>query len=318
MTFKKVQWCAEYLAFRSFACVVEVLSPRQICRLSELLAWVMMNLVPRRVSRYELARKNLRCALGDEASEEEIHETIRRMWIHLFRLVGEVIQFPRKCRLENCREVMAFRNRAASVRALNSGRPVFLVGGHFGNWEASIVTFGVFGLQMGVVARKLDNPYLHAWFSKSREQTGHQLLLKNGGWDGMTELMQAGGNLGLLCDQDAGKRGIFVNFMGRPASTYRSLALMALEAKALIVVGYGRRVPDRFDEARWAQFEIGCEEVIDVNEIHAEDEIREITQRFSQALERAIFRAPEQYFWLHNRWKTAPREKKTPSLQKAG
>lgn len=318
MTIKDVRWRAEYLVFRLFACLMEILSPRQISRLANLLAWFMMHVVPRRLSRYELARENLMRSFGDQYSAAEIDDLIQRMWIHLFRLLGEIIQFPRKLRLENSREVITFRNRAASVRAMNSGRPVFMVGGHFGNWEASTATFGVFGFQMGIVARKLDNPYLHAWFLKAREQTGHQLLLKSGGWDGMTDLLQAGGNLGLLCDQDAGKRGVFVNFMGRPASTYRSIALMALEAKAIIVVGYGRRVEDDFDEARWTRFEIGCEEVIDVTQIQAEDEVHEVTQRFTHALERAIMRSPEQYFWIHRRWKSVPREKKSRSLQKAG
>ncbi|WP_437229829.1 lysophospholipid acyltransferase family protein [Planctomicrobium sp. SH661] len=318
MTLEQARWRAEYIGFRLFACVVEMLSPRQIARLANFLAWVMMTIVPRKWSRYDLARENLTHAFGEEYSPAQIDELIRRMWVHLFRMVGEIIQFPRKLRLENCRDVMVFRNRRASVKAINSGRPIFMVGGHFGNWEASTATFGVFGFQMGIVARKLDNPYLQKWFQASREQTGHQLLLKNGGWDGMAEILQARGNLGLLCDQDAGKRGVFVNFLGRPASTFRSIALMALEAKALIVVGYGRRVMDDFNEARWSRFEIGCEEVIDVAEIQADDEVHEVTRRFTNALERAVRRSPEQYFWVHRRWKSVPRQAGASRSKKAG
>jgi len=318
MTIQQLRWRVEYLVFRGLACVVELLSPRQMNRLAEGLAWGIVTLVPARLNRSALVRENLRHALGNDYSQARSDELIYGMWVHLFRLVGEMIQFPRKLRLENCREVIVFRNRAESVRALNSGRPVFMVGGHFGNWEASTATFGIFGFPMGIVARKLDNPYLQQWFLKSREKTGHQLLLKNGGWEGMADLMQAGGNLGLLCDQDAGKRGVFVNFLGRPASTFRSIALMALEAKALVIVGYGRRVADDFDEARWAQFEIGCEEVIDAAEIQADDEVQELTQRFTTALERAIRRSPEQYFWVHRRWKTPPREKRSSAARKAG
>lgn len=307
MTLQDLQWKAEYFIFRAFACVVEILSPRQIDRLARGMAWVMVSVIPRKVSRYDLVRENLQHAFGNEKTESEINSLIYDMWIHLFRMVGEVIQFPRKVRLENCREVITFRNRAACVKALNSGRPVFLVGGHLGNWEASTVIFGLFGFRTGVVARKLDNPYLQRWFLKSRQQSGHQLLLKSGGWEGMSDLMKAGGNLGLLCDQDAGKRGIFVNFLGRPASTFRSIALMALESKALIVLGYGCRTADNFDEGRWSQFEVGCEEVIDVTCLDdTNDEVREITQRFTLALERAIRRYPDQYFWVHRRWKSIP------------
>ena len=105
----------------------------------------------------------------------------RRMWIHLFRLVAEVVQLPRKMTLTNCREVIVFRNRKPVLKALCSGRPVFILGGHFGNWEVSTATFGMFGFPMGIVARKLDNPLIHRWFFESRAQSGHQVLLKRGG-----------------------------------------------------------------------------------------------------------------------------------------
>jgi KDO2-lipid IV(A) lauroyltransferase len=102
-----------------------------------MLAWMMVRLVPRKLSRYAVARDNLRQAFGARYSPAQIDDLIRRMWVHLFRLVAELVQFPRKFRLENCREAIVFRNRQAAVRAMSTGRPVFVLGGHFGNWEAS-------------------------------------------------------------------------------------------------------------------------------------------------------------------------------------
>ncbi len=316
MTLMDLRHRGEYFAFRTIGCLIEILNARQTKRLACFLAWVVVRLLPRRVTRYYVAYENIEKSFGNELSPAQIDDMIYRMWVHLFRMVAEIIQFPRKFHLESFRDFVVFRNRNASVNALMSGRPVFLVGGHFGNWEATTATFGEFGIRLGVVARKLDNPYLHRWFQKSRELCGHRLLLKEGGWDGMVDIIQANGNLALLCDQDAGPRGIFVDFFGQPASTFRSLALMALEHKAIVVVGYGRRLEDDFENCRWSRFEIGCEEVIDVTQIVADDEVREITERYSQALERAIRRSPEQYFWVHRRWKTAPRQKvkKTLSL----
>ncbi len=322
MSLKNIRRLIEYVLFRTIACVIEVLNPRQTLRLAHALAWGIMNLAPRKMSRYYVARENIERSFGKEMTSAEIDQLIYKMWVHLFRMVAEIIQFPRKFRRENCRDVLVFRNRATCVQALMTGRPIFLVGGHFGNWEVTTSTFGEFGIPLGVVARKLDNPYLHHWFVKSREKCGHRLLLKDGGWDGMVDIVQANGNLALLCDQDAGRRGIFVDFFGRPASTYRSLALMALEHQAIIVVGYGRRVSDDFDNCRWNRFEIGCEDVIDTTQITSDDEVREITERYSQALERAIRRSPEQYFWVHRRWKTAPKVKvekaQKVELRKAG
>lgn len=231
---------------------------------------------------------------------------IRRMWVHLIRLVAEVVQLPRQMTLASCREVIVFRNRKVVVQAFCTGRPVIVLGGHFGNWEVSTATFGLFGLPMGIVGRNLDNRLLDAWFAKARQATGHRLIDKRGAAPHMVAMMEAGGNLGLLCDQDAGRKGLFVDFFGRPASTFKSIALMALQYHAIIVVGYGIRLPDDFINSRWARFEIGCEEIIDPLTVDAADPIREITQRFTAALERAVRRAPEQYFWVHRRWKSEP------------
>jgi len=204
---------------------------------------------------------------------------------------------------------IVIRNRKQVVNTLCQGRPVLVLGGHFGNWEVSMATFGLFGFPMGVIAREMDNPLLHDWFARAREEAGHRLYLKQGHFDGMAKLLQAGGNLALLGDQDAGRRGAFVDFFGRPASTFKSIALMALEYDALIVVGYGIRLEDDFLNSRWARYEIGCEEIIDPRDLQTDDEVREITERYTAALERAIRRAPEQYFWVHRRWKSEPRQR---------
>ena len=123
----------------------------------------------------------------------------------------------------------------------------------------------------------------------------------------MLALLKRGGNLGMLCDQDAGPRGLFVDFFGRPASTFKSIALLALEYDALITVSYSIRRPDNFDETPWVKYEFGCEALIDPRTITSSDPVGEITRLYTAALEQAIRRAPEQYFWVHRRWKSEPR-----------
>ena len=297
---------AEYVAFRLFASVISVLTVPQTIRIADSLAALLTSRPVRKFARYHVAAENLRAAFDDELTSEQIDRIIRGMWVHLVRVVVEVVQLPRKMTLTNCREVIVFRNRGPVLKALCSGRPVFILGGHFGNWEVSTATFGMFGFPLGIVARKLDNPYLHNWFFEARQQTGHQLYDKKGGTSEMIRLLEAGGNLGLLCDQDAGHRGLFVDFFGQPASTFKSIALMALQYRAILVVGYGIRLPDDPD-ARWVRYEIGCEEVIDTLDFdHSREALTTITQRYTNALERAIRRAPEQYFWVHRRWKSQP------------
>jgi Kdo2-lipid IVA lauroyltransferase/acyltransferase len=315
----RLRWRLEYLIFGFIACLLQMLTARQSAALAELIASLVMRL-PKRWTRYHIARENLERAFGPRDAGEG-HEPgiphrasripdpdsiIRGMWVHLFRVIAEIVQLPRKLSLTNCRQVIVFRNRKVVMQACCSGRPVIVLGGHFGNWEISVSQFGLFGMRMGIVGRELDNPLLHNWFARFRQATGHRLYLKKGASDEMVQLLEAGGNLALACDQDAGPKGMFVDFFGHPASTFKSIALMALQYDAIIIVGYGMRLPDDFENSRWSRFEIGCEAVIDPRTVDAADPIREITQQYTLALQRIVARCPEQYFWVHRRWKTPP------------
>lgn len=295
----------EYVAFRMLVAIVWCLPVWAQRGLATGLAWLLCHVLPRKLTRYDVAADNIRQALGTKLSDEQVHRIIFGMWQHLVRLVCEMIQFPRYATCENVHEITQFTNLKASLSALCSGRPVIMVSGHFGNWEASLATFGTFGFPMGVVARTLDNPYLDRWFREFRESTGHVMIDKGGGGPEMVQRLESGKHLALLGDQDAGRRGVFVNFFGRPASTFKSIAILALQHDALLLVGYAIRLPDE-PGRRWVKFDLGCEEVIDPREVQSDDPILEITQRYSAALERAVRRCPEQYFWVHRRWKTAP------------
>jgi len=309
---------AEYVAFRIVVCVVDMLPVAASIRMAETLAFVIHRLLPKKLTRYYVARDNIRQAFGTKYSDAQVDDIIRRMWVHLFRLVAEIVQVRRKLRLSNCADVVEFKGRDENVRLLCSGRPVIIVSGHYGNWEVAIGTFGMFGFPMGVVARDLDNPYLHRWFVKFRQQTGHRLISKKGGGADMLATLERRGHLALMGDQDAGSTGLFVDFFGKPASTFKSIALVALEYRAYLTVGYATRLPDDFENHRWVRYEIGNADIIDPEEYQGPDAVREITQRFTKALEKAIALAPEQYFWVHRRWKSVPRNRaKRASRQRA-
>jgi KDO2-lipid IV(A) lauroyltransferase len=164
-----------------------------------------------------------------------------------------------------------------------------------------------------VIARDLENPLLQRWFLDFRQATGHSLISKKGCFDDIMTTLAQGGRIALLADQDAGRGGVFVDFFGRPASTPKTIALMALQYDALILVGYARR---QAEPAPWVRFELGCEEIIDPREIQSADPIREITQRYTSALERLVRQAPDQYFWVHKRWRSQPGQRKQRRLER--
>ena len=285
-----------------------MLSARMTAVWAELTAALIFHILPRKLTRYKVAWENLRIAFGDRYTQKQIDVIIYRMWVHLFRMIAEILQIPRKLHRNSYNDVFVFRKRSDVVRAICSGRPVLVLSGHYGNWEMSVAVLGVFGFSMSVVARALDNPYFDEWFERFRKHTGHRMINKKGAFKQMEAVMEQKGNIALLGDQDAGSRGTFAKFFGKDASTFPTIARLAIDHDAYISIGYSRRLPDDFENQYWVRFELGSEEVVDPRDFSGtrEERITAITQQFTSALERAVCLSPEQYFWVHRRWKTQP------------
>ena len=154
---------------------------------------------------------------------------VRDVYRHFFALLIDIMHAPRRLHPCNWRRHVDLTIGPALVQALLSGRPVLLVTGHFGNWEVAGYVLGLLGFTTYAIARPLDNPYLDAFLRRFRERTGQKILDKNGDFDRIQDVLAAGGVLATLGDQDAGPRGLFVDFFGRPASTHKAVALLALE-----------------------------------------------------------------------------------------
>lgn len=312
MSVRKARYLAEYFVFCGLVFVIRSLPVERSIQLGRFLAWMLHCVLPQKLTRRAVSEANVRVMLGADAPDAEVNGTILGMWEHLVRVVFEVVQMERRVRLYNCSDVLSFPGGELSVQAVASGRPVLFLGGHFGNWEISVNTFGDFGWPLGVVARDLDNPWLHDWFLKFRESSGNWMISKRGASTELVEAMEKQQSVSLLGDQDAGRRGVFTDFFGKPASTIKSIALLALQHDALIVVGGAWRLPRaRQRESRWVSFSLMTSALIDSRDFTSKDAVPEITQAYTTALEDLIRCAPEQYFWVHRRWKSEPRQRKT-------
>jgi KDO2-lipid IV(A) lauroyltransferase len=287
-----------YLLVRLFVCVVQVLSLETAASWADGLAW-LLHRVDRR--HRQVAIDNLRHAFGEQLSEAQRLALVSRVYQHFCRLLIEIIHLPRHLHLRNWRAHVQLLGGQALVERVLSGRPLLIVTGHYGNWEMGGYLLGLLGLRTYAVARPLDNPYLDDFLRRFRERTGQKLLAKKGDFDQMQNILRRGGVLATLGDQDAGQRGLFVNFFGRPASTHKVMALLALEFRVPIQVVVARNL------GRPLHY---CAAVVD--EILPEDyegrpeAVRVITQRLTGALEKAVRQDPTQYFWLHRRWKHQP------------
>lgn len=305
MDARRARHLIEFAVFSTIVFVVRCLPIGVSERLASGMGSFVHSVIPRRLNRHAVAAKNIRTALGAELSDDRVDGIVLGMWQHLFHMGCEVAQLSRRFRLYSCRDSLEFRGGEHCVRAVLQRRPILFLSGHFGNWEISVATFGHFGFPMGVVARDLDNPYLHDWFLKFRESSGNWLISKQGAGSQLSELLSDGGMAAMLCDQDAGPNGVFADFFGTPASTFKSLALLALQHDAIIVVGGAWRLPKQSrQQAKWTRFEMATVDVIDSREFTDNDAIRQITERYTKSLEQLVRRAPEQYFWVHRRWKT--------------
>ncbi len=253
-----------------------------------------------------VAADNLRHAFP-HLDEFEVDQMIRYTYKHLYEMVMEVAMLPRKLHRSTLRKYVHHVDQADYHRCLSwgfSSRPTLTVTGHFGSWEALNFALGLEGMRATVIARALDNRYLDRYVRQLRGRTGMEMVDKNGSMEDVVATLARGGNVGLVVDQDAGPRGLFVNFFGRPASTFKSIALLAMEYRAVILVAGCVRGGAPLHYQLSLEDEILTEDYLD-----DPDAVRKITERFTAALERMVRRHPGQYFWLHRRWKSQPKRR---------
>jgi len=293
---------AVYLLVRVVVGFAQAMSVEQSYRFAEFLAAILSRFDRRHRA---IGVDNLRQAFGDQYTPVEREAIIGRVYLHFCMMLMEILHIPRKLHPSTWRDRITLVGHERVLDRLLRGGPLIMLTGHFGNWEMAGYLFGVFGFPPNSVARTLDNPYLDAYLRTFRERTGQKMIPKKGGYDQMLEVLRTGGVLSFLADQDAGERGMFVDFFGRPASTHKAIAILALEHQAPVVVGYARRIGPGF------RYEVGCTELFDPSEFTGTAQDAQIlTQRYTTALETIIRRDPEQYLWLHRRWKHQPKAKK--------
>jgi len=296
---------AVYLLVRLLVCIIQALPPAAAGVLANGLAWLAYH-VDRR--HREVARDNLRHAFPEITDPRKIDVLIRDTLRHFCALLMDIVHTPRKLHVHNWRSHVFITDATGRqlVEATLSDRPLLMVTGHFGNWEMGGYIVGLFGFASYAIARRLDNPHLDRFLKEFRQRQGQAILDKNDDYQRMLEVLQSGGLLATLGDQDAGPRGLFVDFFGRPASTHKAVALFALEYQVPMLVTGVRRLGDGL------RYEVHVTDLILPEEYAGQpDAVRAITQRFTGDLEKIIRQAPAQYFWLHRRWKHEPPRRKS-------
>ena len=248
------------------------------------------------------ALENLRASYP-EKDEKWIWETGRRSFEHIVMLAVDVLFTPKLVRRDNWRSYARVKNIERVKWMMREGRGLLMVTGHYGNFEIIGYLLSMVGFNIYSIARPLDNRFISRYLYGVRERFGQKIIDKKGAAEKMGELVSSGATLGFIADQDAGKKGIFVNFFGRKASAYKSIGLLAIANNLPIVVGYSRRVDNRF------YFEIAATRIIFPEEWTGRDDpLKWVTAEYTGEMEKFIRDDPTQYWWLHRRWKHRPKE----------
>ena len=289
-----------YLLVRVLFCVVQSMSIDTSDRFAEVLVFVFSRIIP---IRKQLLHENLTIAFPNLNARER-QDIIQRTWKHLLLMGIEVALARRRIRDFNWTNHIQLNNVEPLLSLLHQDRPVIIVTGHFGNFEIGGFSLGVLTYPSHTVARTLDNQYLHRFIKEFRESTGQFLISKSGGAPDIVRVLEENGLMAFLVDQSAGRKGCIVQFFDKPASTFKAIAVLSLQFNAPIVVCLPVRQLDASGRFRPLHFTMNITEILDPINLPPDiQNVKEITQWFTHALESGIRQHPDQYWWIHRRWK---------------
>jgi len=247
------------------------------------------------------AMDNLRASYPDK-NETWYEQTGRRSFEHIAMLTIDILFTPRLVKKYNWRRYSRFVTAERAKWLSKEGKGLLMVAAHYSNFEIMGYMLGLFGYNTYSIARPLDNKFINDYLYSVRRRAGQKIIDKKGAAEMMDRITSEGATLCFIADQDAGRKGMFVDFFGRKASTYKSIALLAATNNIPIGVAYSKRVDNRFF------FEIGINRIIFPDEwADKDDPIKWITAEYTKAIEEFVRQDPSQYWWLHRRWKHRPK-----------
>jgi len=235
-----------------------------------------------------------------EWSERERRRILFQTFRGFGRMLADFASFPKLTR-DNIERLIVYDGFEHYAHAQAQGKGVIFLTGHFGNWELSSFAHSLYGYPLNFTVRQMDNPLLDSLITRYRCLSGGRPVEKNDFARRALQALRRGEAVGVLMDTNMlASEGIFVDFFGRPASTTSAPARLARKTGAALVLGYAlwdpklRKYRLRFEPVSWIEHE------------DAEEEVRLNTANFNRLIEAAVRLRPDQWFWVHRRWKTRP------------
>tara|TARA_B100000929_G_scaffold70325_1_gene53710 strand:- start:410 stop:1267 length:858 start_codon:yes stop_codon:yes gene_type:complete len=273
-----------YHFLRAISKVIAKFSLRNQVVISQHIASILYYYIPKR---RKVAIKNLRTAFP-EYSDIWIQNMLKKCYKFFIYNFIQFLAFPKST--DSIK--IQINGQVALDNALEKGKGVILISAHFGAWEILGHWLGVNNYPLRGVAQRQKNKGANKFFEEKRQLSGIKHIYRKVGMDVLYNILKENKILGLVSDQDAKNKGIFVNFFNTLASTHKGAAIFHLNTSAPMI--FGLCIQTGFQE-----YKIELIPIIPVN-----NTIEDITKQYTLTLEKIIRKYPEQNFWFHNRWKT--------------
>lgn len=255
-----------------------------------------------------IAYQNMERSNGPWSHSDRLR-IIREVYQHIGISLMEALFATRFLSRDRISRYVSFENDHYLEETLRAGKGVIAVIGHLGNWELCGLAFSWAGYPLNSVARPIENPYLNRYLEQFRTSKGQTIIVKYNALPAMTGTLRENRILVIEVDQDVRQKGVFVDFLGRPAATTRSPALLSLRYGIPIMpvnIHRDRLYPVHhrvvFDPPIYPQ-------AVD----RAADKVHALTQLYTSRFEAFVREHPGQWLWIHRRWKTQPEGVTTPA-----
>jgi KDO2-lipid IV(A) lauroyltransferase len=247
------------------------------------------------------AEFNLRLAFPDWSGAQS-RDVTRKMVRYLGWMAVEFARFPRLTK-ENIEELVILDGHENFLEGQRRGKGVLYLTGHIGAWELSSFAHALYGYPLHYMARPLDSKHLDGLVNQYRCSSGNRPIFKNESARVMLKILKDSGTIGILADQNTmPEEGVFVDFFGKSACTTTGIARVALHTGAAVVPGYAY-----WDETI-QKYRLRFEPPVElIRTGDTERDVFENTQRFAKVIEEIIRKHPDQWVWIHKRWKTRPK-----------
>ncbi len=298
---KRLRHILEYLVFRLLLTTVGSLSEKAVNGLGQKVGILLYRFGGRRK---KIIKTNLEIAFGNTKSHSEKKKIARDSLIFLSTAVLQCL-WLRKDPEKRAHQLFDDSPEGLEVisNALAREKGVFILGAHYGNWEAMGIRHGLINLtSTHSIVRKLDNPFLEEETRSFRTLSGNSIFYKDEPLSKLVRIIKNNGCVGVMLDQNTAKGGIFVNFFGKQAATARSIASLSLATRAAIVPMFCLPQENGRYKIRYGP-EIQYTPTGDKDK-----DIFNLTQLCVRCIEDEIRNHPAPWMWLHRRWKTRPVE----------